>query len=484
MAFSKVPVNSTYQTKYIPLVREMNSRGSSIFKDEYYTNVFPENVKNKITNDKELNLIKRSGSSQFIAGTGTTLRGSFNWKDQSRLFKCIDRDVYIYSTLDGSLVAHLVNVVGVGVTRVGFCTYLYDDGTVKVVVTDGTTLSTIDAANAVVASADPDLPTPHLPTPFFYDGYLLLVKSNTADCYNSDLNDPLAWTAGNFITAEMRADTVTAIVTLNNYFLLLGNRSIEYFWDAGNDTGTPFQRNDTPIKLNGYIGGLTQFGNKVFLVGEEVEGEPNVFMLEDFKMTPVGDEAVRRFLSSQTLNNLTGNVISIDGNDLYVLSGTTSTYFMVLETKLWGLLTYQNNLTFPIMDAFTINTAVGNKTLFSLTTGTATYQFDPQLYQDSGVNFSCTIVTDTQMFETWNNKFMSSVIPWCDRTEVDANLQIQWTDDDYITYSNPRTVNLNQERPDISQLGRFRKRAFKLIYSANQPLRISKLEVGLNLGTT
>lgn len=483
VAFTKQPVNSTYTTKFIPLIREINSRGSTNNKDEYYTNCFPESVKNKLTNDKELNLIKRSGSQQFIAAGGTgVLRGLFNWKDQNKLFKVVGRDCFVFDTTAGTLITTLTNIVGTGTTPVGMCLYLYDTNVVKVVITDGTTLSTIDIANVVVVSADADLPVPHIPHPVFFDGYLLLVKSATADCYNSDLNDPLSWTPGNFITAEMRAAPVIDLITLNNYFLLLTNASIEYFWDAGNAVGTPFQRNDTPVKLVGYIGGLAQFGNKIYIIAEEVEGEPNVFILEDFKIIPVGNEAIRRHLSSVSLSTVTGNIISIDGNDMYVVDTGAATYFMVLETRLWGLLQYQNQTRFPMNVSVASNQTVGNATLFTLQGDTAIHKFSPTLYQDNGINFTTTIVTDATMFDTWSNKFMNTLIPWCDRTSADANLDISWTDDDYQTYNTPRSVNLNQERPDLPMLGRFRKRAFKLQYTTNQPLRTSKLEVDLNMG--
>lgn len=485
MAFTKQPVNSTYTTKTIPLVREINSRGSNNLKDEYYTNCFPESVQNKLTSEQDINLIKRDGSTQFIAASGTgVLRGFFNWKDQERLFKVVGRDCFVYNTETGALVTTLTNIVGTGTTYVGMCTYLYDTGIVVVVITDGTTLSTISSANTVTVSSSPNLPVPHIPTPFFYDGYLLLVKTNTADCYNSNLNDPLAYTAGDFITAEMRADQVIGIVTLNNYFILLGNKSMEYFWDAAVATGSPFQRNDTPVKLTGYVGGIAQFGNKVYLVAEEVEGEPNVYILEDFKITPVGNEAVRRHLASVPLGSITGNVVSISGNDMYVLDTGSATYFMVIETRLWGLLTYQAQSRFPLNIAFTVNTSLGNLTLFTLQGSTAIYKFSPTLYQDNGVAFTTTIVTDNNMFDSWNNKFMSSVAVWSDTPTASALLGIQCTDDDYQTYSAIRYIDLYQEKPDSQRWGRFRKRAFKLTFSANQPLRISKLEVELNMGNT
>lgn len=478
------PVNSTYDTKQIPFVRDLNSRGSSTNKDEYFINVYPASIKDKLTGDKQLPLVKRSGTTQFIAGVGTTNRGIFHWKETSKLFVCIDRDCYVYSSLTGTLITTLVNIVGVGTTPVGFCTFLYDTNETKVVITDGTTLSTIDGSNVVVVGADPDMPVPHLPTPFFYDGYLLLVKSNTADCYNSNLNDPLSYEPADFISAEMRADYVTAIVTMNNYFILLGNRSIEYFWDAGNATGSPFQRNDTPVKLSGYVGGISQFGNKVYLIAEEVEGQPNVFVLEDFKLTPVGNEAIRRHLASVSTQNITGNVISIDVNDMYTINTGADTYFMLIESKLWGKLAYAQQSYFPMNQAFTINNGLPTTTLFTLTNSTAVYKFSSSLYQDNGTTFTCTIVTDIVRFDNNNQKLMGSLSVHADRPTSTALLNISWSDDDYQTYKAVRTMDLNHERTNIQQLGRFRNRAFKFTFTENQPFRLHNIDCDINMGTT
>lgn len=478
------PVNSTYKTEFISVAAEINSRTSSPDKDEYFQNVLPESIKNKVTGEKELSLIKRSGTAIDIATTGSgNMRGFFYWKRENQLFTCIGRDVRIYNATTYTLLNTLVNAVGNASTFVGFCEYLYDSGISVVVVTDGTTLSTITNAGVITAGTDPDMPVPHLPTPFFFDGYLLLVKTGTTDCYNSNLNDPLLYEPADFISAEMRADVITAIITMNNYFLLIGPSSIEYFWDAANATGTPFQRNDTPVKLSGYVGGITQHGNKIYLVGEEVEGQPNVFILEDFKIVPVGNEAIRRHLAQEDNSLLRGNVLSINGVDCYVIFTGNRTYYMDLETRLWGLLSYQQLSTFPIYHSVTINTTAGTKTLFIMPSlSNAVWGFDDTLYQDAGTNFTCTVVTEPNRFNTNANKTMGRLIVWADRPSSNADLGVQWTDDDFQSYTSIRLVNLNQEQPDIRQLGRFRKRAMKLTYTTNQSLKLYKLEVDLNVG--
>lgn len=488
MTFTKSPVISTYQTKPIRLVKELNSRGTNTSKDEDYVNVFAELIKNRVTKEHEFNLVKREGSTLFAdaAGGSNEVRGSWYWKDQSEIYLAISTKVYVFNAVTGALVTTLNAVFGTSTGAVGFCEFLYDSGAAKLVVTDGTTLSTIDTAHAVVAGADADMPV-HIPMPVFLDGYLFILKSGTADIYNSNLNDPLAYTAGDFITAEMFADKAVAITKLNNYLVVFGNRSIEYFWDAAEATGSPLQRNDTPVKLNGFLGGLAQLGNRIYFIGAADDAQPDMFILEDFKIVPNGSEALRRHLGSLTgtySTSLVGNMVSISGHDFYVLNTGTSTYALELESKLWARWAYQAQTYFPIAFAMNVQTTAAYKCVFVLngSSNNAIYKFSPTLYQDNGTNFTCTVVTDQEEFETFKQKSMSSLIIWADKTTATASVNVSWTDDDYQTFNTPIAVDLFQEKPDINRLGRFRRRAFKLTFAANYPLRLKGLEADLNMG--
>lgn len=276
MAFSKTPEQSTYQTKQIRLVRELNSRGTNTNKDEDYINLYPEIIKNRNTKENELYLVKRDGSTQFIASVAaSSVRGLFFWEQQNQLFVAVSDDIYIYNASTGTLTTTLSTAFTTSTGHVGFCEFLYDNGTVKVVATDGTTLQTIDTAGTRVAGSDPDMPV-HLPYPVFLDGYLFILKAATADLWNSNLNDPLAYTAGNFITAEIIPDRATYLTRINNYLVVMGTQSIEYFWDAAVATGSPLQRNDTPIKFTGFLGGIASLGNKLFMVGSMNESQPDI----------------------------------------------------------------------------------------------------------------------------------------------------------------------------------------------------------------
>jgi hypothetical protein len=299
------------------------------------------------------------------------------------------------------------------------------------------------------------MPVPHLPDPVFLDGYLFLVKTGTADIYNSDLNDPLLYTPGNFISCEMFPDTVLKFAKLNNYLLAFGSASIEYFWDAANPTGSPLQRNDTPVKLVGYLGGFAQSANRIYFVGNTSTSTPDVYMLEDFKIDPVGDATVRRYLESLTtvLNSNIGNITSFMGHDFYVMNVSSLTYAYDLKEKQWNRWAYRQFGNFPLEQSISVK---------SNTTYSSAVHFNGE--------------------DTYNQKSGARLIIKGDRPATDANLQVSWSDDDYQTYSVARAINLNQDIPCLWQLGRFRRRAFKLEFTENAPLRLEGMDIELNQG--
>ena len=336
------PVNSTYVTKILPCVTPLDSRGFDTTKDGYMENFIPSVL------GKEVSLTKRDAIAALydIAGATGFTKGFFYWQDQDKFLIAIGRNVYVISRSSLTVLATFVNAVNANITSVGFCQYLTSTGIQSVIFTDGTTLSQVSTTNVLTVCADADLPTPHLAIPVYFDGYLLLVKANTADCYNSDLDTPLSWTPGNFITAEKSPDIVTGITTINDFFVLLGSNSIEYFYNQGNPTGTPFQRSDTFIKLTGYYGGLAKYGNTVYIVGESDEGGLDIFHLENYKLTPIGGRAVKQFLTTkQAAIGWLGGIVTLNGTSLYIIragdvsnSSQGDTYYFDMTSGLWGKL--------------------------------------------------------------------------------------------------------------------------------------------------
>lgn len=479
--FSKTPKESTYSTKQINLLQEMNSRGVTPTTDVDYVNCFPEITKNKTTSEKRVMIRKRDGTSSFITLAGPA-RAMYFWEDQAKLFVALGNNVAVYSMPAGTLLTTLANVYPTTSSGdVGFTEFLYDTGDVKIVTTDGTTLSTIDSTNTVVAGADPDMPV-HLPNIVFLDGYLFIVKASSADLYNSNLNNPLLYTVGDFISSEIIPDKVTYVAKLNNYILLFGNDSIEYFWDAANASGSPLQRNDTPIKFTGLIGGITQIGSKIYFVGDVNHSQANVFLLEDFKITPVGNETTSRYLNTVSSIGMYANILSIAGYNFYVLNAGTYTYVMELESLMWSRWAFGASTNFPINFGFNCRTSSDDASLFTFVGSSIIYKFNASLYQDAGTSITTKFVLNNEEFDTYNRKTMSRLVIWADRPTASSPILVQWSDDDYQSFNIGISVELFQVRPDIKRLGQFIRRAFKFTHTANQPLRLEMLEANINMG--
>ncbi len=485
MPFSKTPELSTYQTKTISLVHTLDNRNETVSKDTDYLNCFLHTLKNRQTGDTDYSVVKRAGVETFAA-LSNTARGMYYWEDVQRIFVAFNNDIRIIDSTDGSIITTINAVFGTTSGKVGFCEFLYEDSTVKLVATDGSTLVTLTSGGTVDTCVDADLPD-HLPIPIFLDGYLFLAEEDSADLYNSNLNDPLLWTAGDFISSEMFPDKILHIAKLNNYLLTFGSSSVEYFWDAAVESGSPLQRNDTPVKLYGYLGGFAQHGNKTYFIGNSSTSTPTLYRLEDFKLTEIETPSIRKYLEVLDVasEGIYGNIISFLGHDFYVLTINNSRcYIMDLETQLWSRIGYRQQSYFNIQYAINVKQTTDYCTVFSTSDRVSLLNFDPRVYQDEGSNFNVRIVTDNQMFDTYNQKVMYRLIVHADDPGATSNIILSWSDNDYQTFFNTRTINLNQELPVCRQLGRFRRRAFKMEYNDNYPLRIFKLEVDINKGQT
>jgi hypothetical protein len=70
-----------------------------------------------------------------------------------------------------------------------------------------------------------------------------------------------------------------------------------------------------------------------------------------------------------------------------------------------------------------------------------------------------------------------------DDTLVDTAVSIKWSDDDYKTWSTARTLTFTGDLPAITQLGQFRRRAFRITYSLPHLFRLEAMEMDINKGT-
>lgn len=464
-----------YTTVRIPFYSNPSNRDSSLPKDGALFNCMPEAEKNELTERKSYYVFKRDGLTlRSSPDTTNEARGVFFWEKTGKVYSVFGNKLYSNTTSIQTLTTSTSPVGFVVTTGVSERLMLVDG-------TKGYLITTLDAVSEIT---DVDFPTPHSPTPVYLDGYVFLLKSGTAEIYNSNLDDPTSWQASNFLTSELYPDTGVALARQLNYIVCFNTTSTELFFDAANAAGSPLQRNEQAAIKLGAASAHTVFQNERFItwVAQSETGGPSVWTLEGFQPKKISDESIERILKAEaSLSALRAFGVRVKGHLLYVLNCPTANISLVydFEEKLWHFWS-SNSGGNHVKFAYSFATDAQGVYVVQGDADGSLYNMSPTVYQDHGTNIIVQIVTEKYDGGTNRSKFhyrleiVSDVISG-------ATMSVRYTDDDYNTYSTSRSLDLSK-RPFTRTLGSFRRRAFEFTHTSNTPLRIWGMEIDVNLG--
>lgn len=497
MAYTNQPSVSTYKTVPLPfngveLFRSgdlTNTRDLQIV-NAYYDRVTQENTKRTVALKKRPGLGTTSYSLTKNASTDV-VRGNYYDVEQNGMYWAVNNHLYIVKP-DVSATPILVTTLNTSTGYVGFCSFLKSTGTRFTIISDGTDLWIHDyVANTCTRVTDADLPTPHQPYPVYIDGYVLLIKSNTSDMYNCDVDDPTSWTATDFISAELNSDLSIRPIKAKNYVCMLGYRSIEYFYDGANPTDSPLSRNDSPYRAIGLVTGVCPIGDSTFFVGQDTNQNISVYMLNSFKVEKVSnsvvDSTLQTFSSASNAKaqvnlNQDGFCLSVDGHTFYALVTPQTTWVYDIEEKFWFEFKDSNNTPLKIEAAWSMY----DGSQYLAIAGQANISvMSPSLYQDFGINFTMRYTTDNYSADTMNWKTCYRVMLVTDQYNYvgTSYLMVSFSDNDWAdTGSTPRGINLFTESSFLKQWGRFRNRSWRFEYTDNYPLRMTAALLDINVG--
>lgn len=464
----------------LPLMGAYSNRGSDPTTDQRFVNIFPETRKVEQLENTKIFLNKRPGLSlykNFGAGTG---RGCTHFNGK---FYVVIGNSVIEDGVTPTTKITLTNSSGPVGLLLGNSSTLGD----YLFVCDGTRGWIINTAGVVTQITDADFPTPHIPTPVFIDGYVAIAKGS--DVYTCDVDNPLGWTASNFLSAEMFPDPIVALSRQNNQVVVLGRNSIEFFYDAANAAGSPLSRNDSTTIQMGCAAPYAVIGNEkyVFYVSQSDSGGRAAWIIDGFQPKKVSDEYIERILDAEVdMSDCRGFGLRTKGHLFYVLNLKTSGRTLVYDSdeKLWH--EWASN-TAGVNGVFQCDHMADNTTgaayLLHNSNGSL-YKLDPTTYLDDTTPIIVELVTNRYDMDTYHRKFMHSCKIVCDRYAVANSIKLQWTNDDYQTWSNVKTISLSDDFPAFQRMGVFRRRAFKLVHDTNNPLRVESLEVEYTEGDT
>ncbi|CAB4132815.1 Bacteriophage P22, Gp10, DNA-stabilising [uncultured Caudovirales phage] len=513
MPYSKSPAISTYETKRVNFFQNANPRtptGSPIVdnqRDCSLVNMMVESVPNPVQQSADVRLRSRPmvGPELVSPYLGTRGRGVYTIQRQDGTvggisYFVVDNKVY---TSFGSQIATLNTYTG----SVGWAEFLSSTGQKSLILIDGVDGYIILSSSSggfvsITKITSSNFPSPHVPNPIVLDGYLFLAKAGTNDIYNSDLDHPELWTAGNFISAEMYADNIVALAKNNNYLYAFGTDSVEFFYDAANPTGSPLARQQSAIQQMGCAiqESVIQTEKQVIFVGTTSNGNYTVWLIDGFQATEIGIPLIKNALAIEMAYNTIPNytyrsayVIRANNQKLYILRLTDRTFVYSFDTQMWTEWKSGTTTEINFVGAYGGEYFYADALLQKQNGAICRFINDGQ-YSSTSEDFMCTIVSQRLNFDTLNKKTMSRFALIGDALpDTESEVRIQWSDDDGQTWFpadlSYRTLQMSKtysgDLPAIQQLGSFRQRSFKIKHIHKKtPFRLQGIEVNINKGIT
>lgn len=141
----------------------------------------------------------------------------------------------------------------------------------------------------------------------FIDGYLFAVNSGGDKIYNSAAGGVLTtWNATDFLNAEQYSDPVWWIDKHKNYLVAFGSQSIEFFYDAGNEVGSPLTRQESYSTRIGITEGapgkiVANIEDTLYFIGKSRQNNHSLYKIENFQVSEIDSQYMQNvfnFLSA------------------------------------------------------------------------------------------------------------------------------------------------------------------------------------------
>lgn len=353
---------------------------------------------------------------------------------------------------------------------------------------------------------------------------VIYVMDEDGHIWSSGINDPVNWDALDVITAEREPDKGLYLGKIADTIVAIGSRTIEFFYDAANATGSPLSRRDDVSYRE--FSALDKYscyssGDTIYFLGVNVSGSVSLMKIENFKLEMLSTPTIDRYINESVVTDNNGFVLSgatSNGHKFifmteYDIADTNLSPLKTLcydaRTSVWAL--FETELTglehFPLIQwtvrvGDTVRTGAGimyNGDIVRFSQGDSVLDFtgsgeyvEDGYWADGYVEAAATaqtanisILIRTQEYGgkgevLYNNKFLNKLqliggITQGNTYQTDY-VNIRWTDDHYNNYSSYRSVSLIPGRK-IGALGKFNRRAFEITYDGPNRLRLESLEL-------
>lgn len=304
--------------------------------------------------------------------------------------------------------------------------------------------------------------------PIHQDGYGIYLKQDSGIFYISHPEDFSKTNALDFATAGSFPDNLVCGISTKEELWLMGNDSIEIWYDVGNAL-FPFVRRNNLIFSYGCVApySLTRGGNNVlFFLATNEDGEYSVVKLEDYQIAKISTEAISEAFSNfATVEDAVGWIENIQGTVMYVLTFPTEdkTFCYDLTVGLWHertslIYNYNPTVATTRQGRFRANwhTFINNKHLVGDYELGHIYEYSWDDYLDNGELITCEYfgnhLTDTLEFISYESFEI-------DVEKATSNTTGEYTEGKFMARFSINGRNFTKEIfRDVGKIGDYSKR--------------------------
>lgn len=442
-------------------------------------------------------------------------RGIYYWNAVGASYFVNDDTVY-----KGSYAAPLGVTLTSGMDKV----YFFEVGSYLVIIdpenNEGWYI-TSGASTTLVAISDLDFPPNQTPTLTLAKGGAslngtLYVMDTTGAIWNSAVEDPTAWNILDSTVAEISPDDGVFLTKHNEHLAAFGTRSLEFFYDNANPTGSPLN-NRTDISHD--IGTVDfdtiwQDGQNIYFVNLNPAGDLNIYLLSNFQLQKISTYDIDTFITSSVISDslkVVADGFSTAGRSFYVLttyyidSVITPLSSLVFDTSnsVWGFWELmqtgindcplvgwtQSNATRAgngILSNGDVVTIADDKNPQDLTEAqvyvVADYVVDNYISDtgQAGDPIEMILITGAQDFGTRKYKYADNLKLVAIPEATSQNITVQWSDEGNDNYNTGRTLDLSNHNNKLTRCGRFRTRNHKLTFTGDEQIEVEAIEADIS----
>lgn len=458
-----------------PLFTSVENRADTLLKDAKLINAYAY-YDQKI---EDFWVEKRPGLSAPVYALNAGGLGMYNWKGT------------IYAVANGNVYKNgvVLSAISTGgafpfkFTEIPAATpkLFFDNGSFAYF-TDGTT---------VTAVTDPNFPASRVSGfSAFLDGTLYVMSNaggtNAAIFGSKNQNDPSAWDPLNKIIAQIEPDPGVALVKHLNYIMAFKQWTVEFFYDVGNQTGSPLgplQNSLIPFGCVHASSIQNIDGIKIWATYTQ-NGAPQIARLDGMTPSIVSSPEVERIIATMNITSTVQSfAVKVGGRRFYGLTYVNANVTLVLDLD--------QNFWYPWLDPsnnfldWTSQAAdFGGNRLVQLAGAGSIYITDADyIYpNDNGAIPTVDLYTPSTDLGIDRRKTLN-MLYFVGSQQPGSIAQVRYSDDDFQSWSNFREVDLSKSKPFLDRNGTFQRRAYNIRHQRNTSLRLRALGLQLDLGT-